>query len=474
MATSVTSSTSTVSTVPTTPAVPGPSVKTVREVEALLKRAGFNPGKADGKVSPAFTSALKEFQTAWGLTANGSIDAKTLGKLRDTGKRVKEHAHKKDAYVSVGQKSGSIKTLEQRLARLGYDVGKADGIYSRETADAVKKFKADQSSLKKNAASGALSKKSRSVLFSEYKRAIHAPERARVRASKSLAALDKRTGTAAARGVAEGAKGSVVTNIQKHLKAAGFDPKHTTGKFDERTEGAVKNFQRKAGLPVTGVVDTKTWNSLKTSYILNSKAPQSLGERSSLVKKSEQYLKKLGFKTGKVDGLYSASTQKAVRAFEKKHHLKVDGEISAAEAKKLKALANKKTSVTSNMRRLAKNARSTAMSMGGYTSHGLCATGVSRAIQKTYGIKVWGNGNQIDNNLPKNKFKQVKMSLAKALKIPGMILTWEHTSTRLGSIYGHTAITLGDGHSSASDFIESNTIAGNRSRRGLKIFLPIK
>jgi LysM repeat protein len=123
--------------------------------------------------------------------------------------------------------------------------------------------------------------------------------------------------------------------------------------------------------------------------------------------------------------------------------------------------------------RLAANGRAVALSMGGYGSQGLCATGVSRAIQRTYGIKVWGNGNQIDDNLPRNKFKQVHMSLEQALKTPGLILTWERTSSRLGSIYGHTAITSGDGRSSYSDFIERDTLAGNRSRTGLKIFAPI-
>ncbi len=123
--------------------------------------------------------------------------------------------------------------------------------------------------------------------------------------------------------------------------------------------------------------------------------------------------------------------------------------------------------------RLAAAGRATALSMGGSSGQGLCATGVSRAIQKTFGIKVWGNGNQIDNNLPRNKFKQVNISLAEALRTPGLVLTWEHTSSRLGAIYGHTAITAGDGHSSYSDFIERNTLAGNASRSGLKIFAPI-
>ena len=123
--------------------------------------------------------------------------------------------------------------------------------------------------------------------------------------------------------------------------------------------------------------------------------------------------------------------------------------------------------------RLAEAARAAAMGMGGYHSQGLCATGVSRAIVNAMGIKVWGNGNQIDDNLPRSRFKQIDIPLSEALKIPGLVLTWEHTSTRLGSIYGHTAITLGDGHSSASDFIETNTLAGNASRTGLKIFMPI-
>ena len=123
--------------------------------------------------------------------------------------------------------------------------------------------------------------------------------------------------------------------------------------------------------------------------------------------------------------------------------------------------------------RLAAAGRAVAMSMGGYHSQGLCATGVSRAIARVYGIHVSGNGNQIDNNLPRNKFRQVNMSLAQALRTPGLILTWEHTSTPLGRIYGHTAITSGDGHSSFSDFIENNTLAGGASRSGLKIFAPI-
>lgn len=119
---------------------------------------------------------------------------------------------------------------------------------------------------------------------------------------------------------------------------------------------------------------------------------------------------------------------------------------------------------------LAAQARRVAMSMGGYNSQGLCATGVSRALAASMGISVSGNGNQIDDNLPRDKFKQVNMSLEEALKIPGAVMTWEQTSTRLGRIYGHTAISSGDGSTSYSDFIEQPTT--NNGRSGFKVFLP--
>ena len=116
-------------------------------------------------------------------------------------------------------------------------------------------------------------------------------------------------------------------------------------------------------------------------------------------------------------------------------------------------------------RKLANNAIQVAREMG---TTGWCATGVSRAIQRTYGIFVGGNGNQIDDNLPRSMFEQLNVGLGTALQYPGLILTWERTATRLGQIYGHTAITVGNGASSCSDYYEYNTT--NNGRSGFKCF----
>lgn len=98
-------------------------------------------------------------------------------------------------------------------------------------------------------------------------------------------------------------------------------------------------------------------------------------------------------------------------------------------------------------------ARAVALEMGGYKSTGKCATGVSCAIQRVHGIKVWGNGNTIDDNLPRNTFKQANIPLSEALRVPGLIPTWEETPTKFGKLCGHTVIALGDGRTWASDDI---------------------
>lgn len=317
--------------------VPPPAVTPaqLKRAELLLKKVGFNPGAVDGKVTPAFTTALKEFQKAWGLGVTGTLDTRTSDRLAATAKRV--GAHKDDLFVSVGQKSNSIKSLENRLAKLGYATGKRDGIYGRDTAAAVKAFRKDQKELTDGA--HWLGKKARQVLKKEVSALAHAPERRRLAPTKAQARLDKLTNRLCGPGLIEGARGDAVKNVQAHLKAAGFDPQHTNGVFDERTGAAVKAFQQKSKLPVTGTVDGKTWKELQKSFILSSKpaAPaQKLGERSGAVKASEKLLKKLGFNPGKIDGLFDARTQKAVKAYEKRAKLERDGAIGTKQLEKMK------------------------------------------------------------------------------------------------------------------------------------------
>jgi hypothetical protein len=55
-----------------------------------------------------------------------------------------------------------------------------------------------------------------------------------------------------------GARGEAVRSLQEKLRSAGFDPGPSDGVFGERTERAVRDFQRARGLQVDGVVGRRT------------------------------------------------------------------------------------------------------------------------------------------------------------------------------------------------------------------------
>lgn len=58
--------------------------------------------------------------------------------------------------------------------------------------------------------------------------------------------------------------------------------------------------------------------------------------RASTVRKVQKKLNKLGFKCGKVDGSYGAKTKKAIKKFQRKKKLAVNGKINKNLLKKLK------------------------------------------------------------------------------------------------------------------------------------------
>ena len=55
---------------------------TIREIQLALQRAGFDSGTVDGKMGRRTREALRNFQKAQGLTADGRIGPQTIAKLK--------------------------------------------------------------------------------------------------------------------------------------------------------------------------------------------------------------------------------------------------------------------------------------------------------------------------------------------------------------------------------------------------------
>jgi peptidoglycan hydrolase-like protein with peptidoglycan-binding domain len=74
-----------------------------------------------------------------------------------------------------------------------------------------------------------------------------------------------------------GSRGSAVTDLQRRLAAAGFNPGPADGIFGGRTDAAVRSFQRSRGLSADGIVGPMTWAALLNTQPGPAPAPPASG-----------------------------------------------------------------------------------------------------------------------------------------------------------------------------------------------------
>ncbi len=133
---------------------------------------------------------------------------------------------------------------------------------------------------------------------------------------------------------------SDVKVIQQMLKELGYYTGSIDSKFGNKSEKATKDFQKSyGGLTVDGIVGEKTLNALKNA-IKKKNTPISTPNSNSIqrnikidfpymrgddVKAVQNMLKSLGYNVGSVDGVYGTKTEDAVKSFQQKYRLNIDG-----------------------------------------------------------------------------------------------------------------------------------------------------
>jgi peptidoglycan hydrolase-like protein with peptidoglycan-binding domain len=153
--------------------------------------------------------------------------------------------------------------------------------------------------------------------------------------------------------IKKGDKGQGVVDIQRRLVYLGYSlgPTQVDGFFAERTEAAVCQFQKDRNLPVTGIVDEKTWRCLvESTYRLGDRALylRSPFFRGDDVKQLQSWLNTLGFRTELIDGIFGPSTERAVREFQENIGLTCDGIVgpeTVAALNNLRFILDKKRPV---------------------------------------------------------------------------------------------------------------------------------
>lgn len=125
--------------------------------------------------------------------------------------------------------------------------------------------------------------------------------------------------------VSKGVEGDDIARIQNRLYELGYLAKAdlVTGSFGDDTETAVRKLQEINGLNVDGKVGRQTMNLLYSDEIKPNYL--SYGEKSDVVLSCQQRLKELGYLTTTPDGAYGDDTVLAVKQFQSRNDLVVDG-----------------------------------------------------------------------------------------------------------------------------------------------------
>lgn len=199
----------------------------VTEMQERLRYLGYMADPADGIYGPYTRAAVKLFQEENGLYVNGVADRETLVKLYDY------VAPKCSSYfeMNYGDSGWRVKQLNKRLKDLYYMEGSAGSSYNSDTKAAVKKFQRQAGLTQTGVASAYMQQK----LF-----AYDAPE------YSGYITLRR------------GDENGRVAELQTRLRRLGYFSGKSTGYFGKVTYNAVKDFQKVAGLEVTGVATVKT------------------------------------------------------------------------------------------------------------------------------------------------------------------------------------------------------------------------
>lgn len=256
----------------------------VAEIQQRLMDLGYmDNDEPTQKFGPQTKEAVELFQRSHELSIDGCIGQATYDLLMSP--------EAKKYMVSIGVSGTDVTELQSRLVELDY-MKKTTGYFGEETEAAVVEFQ------KRNHldVDGKVGERTREMLYSE---------------------------DAIPKSLSYGEKSDDVLKYQKRFYKLGYLTTEPDGTFGKDTVAATKLFQQINGLIVDGHIGPAT-----RSLLMSSDAQPNaltLGMKGDTISKIQGKLKSLGYLSGKATGYYGSATEEAVKAFQKRNKLSVDG-----------------------------------------------------------------------------------------------------------------------------------------------------
>ena len=142
--------------------------------------------------------------------------------------------------------------------------------------------------------------------------------------------------------IRRGDTGPAVAEVQAALTGLGLlrsEPAEPV--YDEATDRAVREFQQRRGLSVDGIVGPETYRALTAARFRLGDRLLSLSTHPFVgddVAALQERLLELGFDAGRVDGIFGARTEAALKSLQREYGLLADGSCGPATLRALRQL----------------------------------------------------------------------------------------------------------------------------------------
>ncbi len=329
----------------------GDSGEPVYELQLMLFELGYYTGRIDGRFGSETTTAVRAFQEANGLTADGiagrgtqsRLAAGAVAKSAET-TAVTEKENTQLSTLRKGDSNDQVRVLQQYLKDLGYLSSEPDGQFGSGTERAVKLFQ-EANGL---TADGIAGRGTLSILYSgtgvTYRQYFGG-------SSNSAAVTPQVTSTPKPNTdvvIQWQSEGTDVLNYQVRLAELGYlSSRYVTGSFNQQTVEATKAFQTMNGLKVDGAAGPQSLKLIYSNDALDANGVRAgdkisqEGAQSSLLLKSgmtgsevtalQKQLADMDYLPASfITGNYDLFTENAVKEFQSRNNLTADGVAGAS------------------------------------------------------------------------------------------------------------------------------------------------
>lgn len=342
----------------------GDEGQAVRELQQALSNQGFLKASITGFYGGQTEQAVKDFQSAKGLSITGKADAQTLKALYGEDYAPSDTEDKNDTsnpsgevtktLYRVGDSGSEVTKIQERLIELNYLEGPSTGYFGGLTQTAVRNFQ----SANGLSADGIVGSQTKTLLYSSSAKPSGSTSNGNnsdttpTTPESQPSTPESGATSTLSRNLKVGCSGNDVTTLQTKLKELKYFSGTCTGYFGSVTQSAVKTFQSANNLAADGVVGQKTWTALMGAstpvqpddgndgaqpddpnadtgvpvFTKNLK----LGSSGTEVTQLQGRLKDLKYFTVSVDGYFGSMTNAAVRGFQNNNNLTVDGIVGPA------------------------------------------------------------------------------------------------------------------------------------------------